>query len=103
MGRDALLKQKAEGLPKRFVPMIVDCDFAHAHNGDPIYAGDALIGVVTSAAYGHTIDKNIAMGFVDAEYAEVGTQLEVGIIGQRYTAVTTSEPIFDPKHLRPRA
>ncbi|MEM7535816.1 MAG: FAD-dependent oxidoreductase [Chloroflexota bacterium] len=102
LGRDALVKQQAEGLTKRFVAMIVENEIASAHQGDPIYAGDDLIGVVTSGGYGHTIDKNIAMGFVPIAYADEGTALEISIIGQRCPAVVVSEPIFDPAHERPR-
>ncbi|MGB1250390.1 MAG: FAD-dependent oxidoreductase [Candidatus Promineifilaceae bacterium] len=103
LGRDVLLAQKETTLPKMFVPLIVDCNIAAAHEGDPIWSGNDLIGVVTSAGYGHTIGKNIAMGFVDTAYAELGTQLEISIIGNRYPAMVVSEPIFDPDHERPRA
>ncbi len=102
LGREALLAQQAAGLPKQFTAMLVDCDIAAAHEGDPIYAGDALIGVVTSGGYGHTIGKNIALGYVDAAYGDAGTELEISIIGTRYPAVTVAEPIFDPDHERPR-
>ena len=80
----------------------VENEIASAHQGDPIYAGDDLVGVVTSGGYGHTIEKNIAMGFVPIAYAEEGTALEISIIGQRCPAVVVSEPIFDPAHERPR-
>ncbi|MEM7114284.1 MAG: FAD-dependent oxidoreductase [Chloroflexota bacterium] len=102
LGREALLARKEAGYRKRFVPLIVDSEIADAHTGDPIYAGDALIGVVTSAGYGHTIEKSIAMGFVNVEYGEPGTELEISIIGTRRPAVVVTEPIFDPEHKRPR-
>ena len=102
IGRDALLAQKEAGLPKTFVPLIVDCDIAAAHEGDPIWSGGDLIGVVTSGGYGHTIGKNIAMGFVDTPHAAIGTELEISIIGNRYKATIVAEPIFDPEHERPR-
>ena len=43
------------------------------------------------------------MGFVDVEYGEPGTELEISIIGVRRPAIVVKEPIFDPKHKRPRA
>lgn len=74
-----------------------------AHTGDPIWAGDDLVGVVTSGANGHTMRTNIAMGYVAPEHAEAGTELAVDIIGVRSPAVVRTEPMFDPAHERPRA
>ena len=56
-GREALLKQSQGELPKALVTMIVENDIAPAHEGDPVYAGDDLIGVVTSGGYGQEISK----------------------------------------------
>ena len=103
LGRDALLAQKAAGLRKRFVAMVVENEVASAHAGDPIYAGSELVGVVTSGEYGHTIGKNLALGFVDGKYAAPETRLEVSVIGTRSPAVVVPEPIFDPTHERARS
>jgi dimethylglycine dehydrogenase len=58
---------------------------------------------VTSGAYGHHTETNIAMGYVDPSFAEPGTSLEIDIIGVRSAATVRSEPMFDPDHVRPRA
>ncbi len=102
LGREALLKEQAEGVSKRFVALIVENDVADAHQGDPIYAGDDLIGVVTSGGYGHTIGKSIALGFVPTAHAAPGTKLSISIIGERSAATVVTEPIFDPHHHRAR-
>ncbi|MFT5194364.1 MAG: dimethylglycine dehydrogenase, partial [Candidatus Promineifilaceae bacterium] len=102
IGREALLKQKESGLPKTLITLIVDNDIAPAHEGDPVYSGDDLIGVVTSGGYGHTVGKNIALAYVDTSYAELGTKLEISIIGDRSPAEVVASPIFDPGHDRPR-
>jgi dimethylglycine dehydrogenase len=82
--------------------MEVDNQTASAHTGDPIYAGEDLIGVVTSGAYGHHIGTNIAMGYVEPSWTEPGTELSVEVIGQRCRATVRAEPMFDPEHRRPR-
>ena len=101
-GRDAIAAQRDAGHRRVFVAMEVQNDVAAAHAGDPICSGDVLIGVVTSGAYGHTTDTNIAMGYVDPGYGELGTSLAIDIIGQRSPAITRAEPMFDPAHARPR-
>ena len=102
-GRDAIVAQREAGDRRRFVALEVANDEASAHTGDPIWAGEHLIGVVTSGGYGHTMSTNIAMGYVVPEYAEPGTELAVDVIGVRSAAVVRAEPMFDPAHKRPRA
>ncbi len=102
LGRDALLKQREAGIATRFVPLIVDCDLASAHSGEPIYAGDRIVGTVTSGGYGHRLAQNIALGFLDAEHAAPGSEVEVSIIGERYRAQVVTEPIYDTANQRLR-
>jgi dimethylglycine dehydrogenase len=102
-GRDAIAAQAEAGPRRVFVAMEVTNDVASAHIGDPIYSGDELIGVVTSGAYGHTMGINIAMGYIEPQYADPGTELAIEIIGDRSPAVVRTEPMFDPDHVRPRA
>lgn len=96
VGKAALLKEIERGPKKLFVSLIVDCDIAAAHGGDSIYSGDDLIGSVTSGGYGHRVEKNIAMAFVNPEFAEIGTELEIGILGERYPAVVCEPGLYDP-------
>ena len=39
---------------------MVQSDFAPANSGDSVYQGDPLIGSVTSGAYGHRVQENVA-------------------------------------------
>ena len=87
---------------RKFVPMVVDCQDAPAHGGDSIFAGEALVGTVTSAGYGHRVGKNIAMGFVDPGHAGVDSEVEIAIIGHRYPARVVAGPLFDPENALPR-
>lgn len=62
-----------------------------------------LVGVVTSGAYGHHTETNIAMGYVDPAHAEPANELAIDVIGQRCGATVRAESMFDPEHRRPRA
>jgi glycine cleavage system aminomethyltransferase T len=42
------------------------------------------------------------MGYGDAAWAEVGTELSIEVIGRRSDATVRAEPMFDPEHRRPR-
>ena len=102
-GRDAIVTQREAGDRRLLVSLEVTNDEASALPGDPIWAGQELIGVVTSGGYGHTLDINIAMGYVDPSHAAPGTALAIDVIGVRSPAVIRKEPMFDPTHTRPRA
>ena len=102
VGKDALVKQEREGLPARLVSMIVDCAHAPAHTGDPIYAGDVLVGSVTSAGFGHRTGANIAMGFVDSERSGFDADLKISILGENHDAKVVPGCIYDPENKKLR-
>jgi dimethylglycine dehydrogenase len=96
IGAGALEKMRNAAPRRLFVSLIVDTDEAPAHPGDCLLVGGKLAGTVTSAGWGHRTGKNIAMGFVDPEHAEIGTALDVAIIGKRFPAQVCPPCLYDP-------
>lgn len=96
IGKQALLAQIERGPRKLFVSMIVDCDIAAAHGGDPVFADGKQVGSVTSGGYGFRTRKNIAYAFVDPDQADIGKQLKIGILGEQYDAVAVEPTLYDP-------
>ena len=103
VGRDALVKQKQEGVPQRFITLEVDVDEADALGNEPIYRGEALVGRATAGAYGHVVKKSLALAYVKPETANVGTALEIEILGKRHRATVIEESPWDPENKRLRA
>jgi dimethylglycine dehydrogenase len=103
IGKQALLEQFERGPRKLLVSMTVDCDIASAHGGDPVFAGEQQVGSVTSAGYGHRVQRNIAYAYVNPDIANVGTELELGILGDKYAAVVVEPILYDPENQRVRA
>ena len=68
-----------------------------------VYAGDKVIALTTSGAFGHYIGKHLAMAILPTEYAAEGTLLSIEILDERYEAVVIAESPHDPQNLRPRA
>lgn len=100
IGKSALLRQITRGPRKLFVSMTVECEHAPAHGGDPVWFADKQVGTVTSAGYGHRVNKNIAMAFIDPEFASEGSKLAISILGQRYAAEVVAANVFDPDNNR---
>ena len=82
-------------------------DVAHdadASGGEPIFLPDGKpVGRVTSGAYGYSVDKSLALGFVKEGTVNPGDTVEIFILGKPHRAVLLSEPPFDPKGEKLRA
>nr|WP_284504688.1 FAD-dependent oxidoreductase [Caballeronia sp. ATUFL_M1_KS5A] len=101
VGRGALERQKTYAVAKTFVPMLVDECGADACFGAPVRdAHGDVTGYVTSGGYGHRLGRSIALGYVSAEHASPGTELNIEILGQRVRAVVATEPLYDSDNIK---
>ncbi len=103
IGREALVKQREDGVPNAFVTLEVDADDADAGGNEPLYRGERMVGRATSGAYGHWVGKSLALGYVEAEAAAPGTELEIVILGERRKARVIPHSPYDPENESLRA
>ncbi|HXH03334.1 MAG TPA: FAD-dependent oxidoreductase [Candidatus Competibacteraceae bacterium] len=103
IGRAALLQERAAGVARRLVPLLVDAAGADACSGALVYASDAVVGYVSSGGYGHRIQRSIALAYVGSAHAVPGTTLSVAIGAERRPATVAREPLYDPDNLRLQA
>jgi glycine cleavage system aminomethyltransferase T len=61
------------------------------------------VSYVTSAAYGYSVGRGIAYGYLPVDLAVEGTSVEVEYFGERHAATVSSDPLVDPKGERLRA
>ena len=101
-GREALLAERDAGVPQRFVTLEVDADDADALGNEPIWQGERMVGRATSGAYGHTLEKSLALAYLETAMAEPGTALEIEILGVRRPATVIPDSPHDPENRRPR-
>src|SRR5690606_18856046 len=62
--------------------------------GYGVFAGDTAVGEVTSGALSPTLGVPIAMAFVDPQYSEPGTVLDLDVRGTRIPATVTALPFY---------
>ncbi|HVH84059.1 MAG TPA: FAD-dependent oxidoreductase, partial [Steroidobacteraceae bacterium] len=104
IGRDALRRIAAAGVPERFVPLVAEARAADAAAVSIVYgSGGQAVGLVTSGGYGYRLKQSIALAYVRADLTAPGTELEVEILGERCRAVVGREPLYDSDNLRLRA
>jgi glycine cleavage system aminomethyltransferase T len=69
---------------------------------EPVVDGDTVLGYVTSAGFGYSVDRSIAYAYLPISHTGSGTRVEVEYFGRRYPARVSDEPLYDPKGLRLR-
>lgn len=103
IGRDALIAQREGGLDKRFVYLEIEAGESDAIGGEALLAGDELVGVMVSGAYGHRVGKSLGFGLLDVVKLAAGRSLEAEIVGVRRRIRVIDEPAFDRRSRCPRA
>ena len=94
LGRHVLEKQKATGLNTRLVA------FRQKEKGPPprphyrLLEGDQQVGEVTSGAPSPTLGCGIGLAYVEVEYAEPGTVLDLEVRGNRVPVEVIKKPFY---------
>ncbi|MBF0277963.1 MAG: dimethylsulfoniopropionate demethylase [SAR324 cluster bacterium] len=93
IGREALLRIKAEGAKRYLVGLEIQGEeFPACENHWPVYRQNLPCGMVTSAIHSPRLKKNIALSVLSAEYAFLGSKLEVDTPVGKMNAKVTSIP-----------
>jgi aminomethyltransferase len=58
------------------------------------------IGAVTSGCFGPSLNAPVAMGYVAAGYAAIGSRLYAEVRGQRLPVTVSALPFITPNYLR---
>ena len=99
IGKAALKKIKAEGIKRKQVGLVINCEPLSGPNTTfwSIKKNNKEIGKVTSAVYSPRLKKNIALAMVNIENSEIGTDLEVETNKGKFSAKIVEKPFYDPK------
>ena len=93
LGRDALLRRNDDPARRRRVGLELRGKRI-AREGAAVVAAGEPAGVVTSGTFSPTLNKAIAMAYVDPAYQAVGTSLQVDIRGTQEPAVVVATPFY---------
>jgi dimethylglycine dehydrogenase len=102
VGRDAAAQEKAQGGARRLITLAIDARDADAIGDEPIWHRDRVVGWVTSGGYGHTVQKSIAMGYVESAVAAQSSDFAVELIGEKRPAIRLTAAAVDPQGTRMR-
>ena len=91
VGRDALLRQQAAGIPRRLVALLME-ERGIPREGYPVFAGEQPVGIVTSGTMSPTLKAGIALALVETSCAVLGAELLVGIRDRKLRAKIVKPP-----------
>ncbi|MNW51490.1 Aminomethyltransferase [compost metagenome] len=93
VGRDALIQQKRDGVPRKLVGIeMIERGIPRSHY--PVFAGDRLIGEITSGTQSPTLKRNLGLALIDSAYSAMGTEITVDIRGKRLQAKVVQTPFY---------
>jgi len=93
IGRDALLKQKSEGLRRRLVGFEMrDRGIAREKYAAELHG--TAIGTVTSGSPAPFLGRNIGLAYLPVEHAAEGTRFDIVIRGKRAAAEVVPTPFY---------
>jgi aminomethyltransferase len=93
IGREALQRQKEEGLRRKLVGFEVT-ERGIARDEQEVYVSGERVGRVTSGSPAPYLKKNIGMAYVPVEHANVGQELEIDVRGRRVGARIVQTPFY---------
>lgn len=93
IARPVLEKTKAEGPKRKLVGMML-AEKAVPRHGYPLTANGVIIGVVTSGTFSPSLEKGIAMGYVERQHAETGSKIQIDVRGKFVDATVVALPFL---------
>jgi glycine cleavage system aminomethyltransferase T len=99
IGKSALRRIRDAGVSRKQVGLVIDGAPLPGPNTRfwTVWHGGADVGHVTSAVHSPRLDRNIALAMVGAEWAELGTRLEVVTDSGMTGATVVEKPFYDPR------
>ena len=93
IGKDALIKQKAEGLKRKLCCFKLDSRKSPRH-GHKIQSGWDEIGEVTSGSFSPTLSCGIGMGYIKTEHAKIGDAILLSDGKTQFPAAVVEKPFY---------
>lgn len=98
IGKEALAKQKAEGVRQKIVGIELH-DRAIPRHGYKVLQNGEVVGEVTTGYHTISTDKSVCMALVNAEQAKLGTELEIQIRKKTFAGAIVKKRFYD-KHYK---
>ena len=93
VGRDALVRQKEQGIPRKLVGF-TSSERAFPRHGYPVFQGGTPSGIVRSGTMSPTLGIPIGTCYLPTAGSKEGSALEIEIRGKRVPATVVKMPFY---------
>jgi aminomethyltransferase len=93
IGSEAVAGAREQGTDQKLAPFVLT-GAGIPRQGNAVVLEDREVGEVTSGTLSPCLEVGIGMGYVSAELAEPGTELEIDVRGKRREARIESKPLY---------
>ena len=93
VAKPILEKIKAEGPKRKLVGMMLN-DKAVPRHGYPLVVNGTTVGVVTSGTFSPSLEKGIALGYVNVPHTEIGSKIVMDVRGKMIDATVVDLPFL---------
>ncbi len=100
IGKAPTLSNKQRGPRMKLVTMEVDNTDSDCMGNEPVYHGGKIVGLTTSGAYGHKVEKSLAFAYVYPQLTADGTAFEIMVFTEKRQARIIPESIWDAANTR---
>jgi dimethylglycine dehydrogenase len=100
IGKAASLNLKQRGPRMQLVYLEVDNTDSDCMGNEPVYHNGKIVGLTTSGAFGHAVNKSLAFAYVDPALTGIGTEFEIMVFTEMRKARIIAESIHDPQNAR---
>lgn len=98
IGKESLIRQKTEGVEKKVVGIEL-ADKAIPRHGYTVLKDGEPVGEVTTGYHCISVDKSVCMALVKAEYAKLGTALDIQIRKKIFPGTVVKKKFYE-KHYK---
>jgi aminomethyltransferase len=96
IGKEALLKQKSEGITRKNFAFKMEGDGIPRHDME-VFVGNERVGLVTSGSVLPTVGGAGGMALLDPRKVKIDDQIEIDVRGKRKLARVTKKPLYKAK------
>lgn len=96
VGKDPITKQKQQGANKKLVGIELT-ERGIPREGCLLYSGENQIGKVTSGTFSPSLEKGIALAYMQKDFSKIDTPVSIEIRGRKIGAKIVKKPFYSPK------
>ena len=94
IGRGVLIQAKEKGTAERLVALRMKSKGPPPRPHYPVWHEGERIGELTSGTLSPSLNQGIGLAYIASAHADIGTELEVEIRGQKFPAIIEKKPLY---------